>query len=351
MDRGEQDEGKEDAQQGQGEEAREDESVKTAGNSSSLSHAHAQAKEHTQQTGPDLVGSEEGGGEQQHGHGASGTVVARSKRGKKKEKKQKQQKEQEGGDVAGEKKCSGGDGGGAAQICSLEDLPGPAQAIITSMFPDGDTPDNRLRLSVLSRTTLGFHGSTLTTVFVRQGEDNERVEPLIALLRRQKKLERIEWMGQSSRSSTLVTLLASGCLRRVWSLKLLRLETETDTPLEEFQRLTLAMQEPGAMDALKVLRASGMNSHVVKALASGVAPSLRSLYLCYGVLIYDRNLEALAAMLEARQRAGRPGLEEFALGIPNHVMEGCSDAARRRLLCALLPSVTKMDFRPWGDAL
>ena len=42
------------------------------------------------------------------------------------------------GDRAGEKKCSGCGGGGAAHICTLEDLPGPAHAVIASMLPDGN---------------------------------------------------------------------------------------------------------------------------------------------------------------------------------------------------------------------
>jgi len=77
----------------------------------------------------------------------------------------------------------------------------------------------RLRLSVVSRTILGFHGDALTAVCVRQDDNDERVEPLVALLKRPTNLERLNSFGRAS-PSTLVALLESDCLRHVWNLLL-----------------------------------------------------------------------------------------------------------------------------------
>jgi hypothetical protein len=72
----------------------------------------------------------------------------------------------------------------------LELLPGPAQALIASMLPDGDFSGNRPRLSETSRSLLSFHGGTLTALRVPKREQYSHAS-LASLLGHQRNLERV----------------------------------------------------------------------------------------------------------------------------------------------------------------
>lgn len=107
--------------------------------------------------------------------------------------------------------------------------------------------------------------------------------------------------------TTLVRLLANGCFRNVKELHLPIVKSLG--PLNGSVSLTQAMQEVGALDVLEKLHMADFCGHVVEALASGVAPSLRKLYMDGMNGLTDDKLEALAAMVEARaQHAACSGL-------------------------------------------
>jgi hypothetical protein len=173
---------------------------------------------------------------------------------------------------------------------------------------------------------LGFHGGTLTAVCVRRDDNDERVEPLVALLKRQTKLERLNCFGRAS-PSTLVALPETGTISQPYT-------GHADT---------------GALDALKVPKMDRTYGYLVEALASGAAPSLRELRIDDGVFT-DEDLEALGAMLETLRQAGRPGLENFHI-LNEPGLDSCSTAARSRLLRVTLPSAIELDISQWNDVV
>lgn len=97
---------------------------------------------------------------------------------------------------------------------TLEGLPGPAHAVIATMLPDGDQVNNRLRLSLVSRSMLGFHGGTLTALRVRSIADQQAVT-LASFVQRQRSLERV-CVEDSSTFPVITTILAQGAFRRLW---------------------------------------------------------------------------------------------------------------------------------------
>lgn len=74
------------------------------------------------------------------------------------------------------------------RMLPLEDLPGPAHAIIASMIPDGYDPDSRLRMSEVSRSMLTFYGGTLNNMYVRRRDQYPQAE-LASFLGRQRGLD------------------------------------------------------------------------------------------------------------------------------------------------------------------
>ena len=59
-------------------------------------------------------------------------------------------------------------------LSTLDALPGPAHAIIATLLPDGDQVENRLCLSLVSRSMLVFHGGTLTVLRGARSQINKR---------------------------------------------------------------------------------------------------------------------------------------------------------------------------------
>ena len=207
----------------------------------------------------------------------------------------------------------------------VEDLPGPAHAIIASMLPDGDKSNNRLRLSEVSRYMINFYGGTLTTLHVRQ-RDQYPVAELASLLWRQRKLEQVT-VTDIEIPPKLTPSIKQGCFRHVRELIMeLHFNKDDAWALEEYNNeddasdldllgsLTTAMQVPGVLQALEVLcfhkkRLNvpfpfGIVEMLAGALASGAAPFLRNLYLGgdRGGMLTDDAVEALVAMFEARSQ-------------------------------------------------
>jgi hypothetical protein len=128
--------------------------------------------------------------------------------------------------------------------------------------------------------------------------------------------------------------------------------------LEHAHDLANAMQLHGTLDAFEVLRLHttttahwprGTIQQPAGALVSGAAPALRhrALHEISAANMTDEDMEALVAMVETR--ATLPACR------PLEILEPCSNlgrlpmATRRRLVRALLPSVTEMAF-PWDKA-
>lgn len=99
---------------------------------------------------------------------------------------------------------------------TLDALPGPAHAIVATMLPNGDQARNRLRLSLVSRSMLGFHGGTLTVLGVRSITD-QQAATLASLVQRQRSLERL-CFEDSETFPVVTTILTQGALRRVREL-------------------------------------------------------------------------------------------------------------------------------------
>lgn len=125
-------------------------------------------------------------------------------------------------------------------------------------------------------------------------------------------------------------------------------DVDGSAALEQVQGLAGALGAPGALPALEVLQLSptagwraGMLPLLAGALTSGTAPTLRVLDLVRGPQA-DWDLEALVGMLEARaQLPACRGLEQ--LKAPGLLDPSRSEALRKRLLRALLPSITEME--------
>ena len=121
--------------------------------------------------------------------------------------------------------------------------------------------------------------------------------------------------------------------------------------------MATAMQLHGTLDALEVLRfhtttahwPRGAIQHLAGALASGAAPTLRHLDLheISATNMTHEDMEALVAMVETRAT--------LSACRPLEILEPCFKLSRlprdtrRRLVRALLPSVTEMAF-PWDNA-
>jgi hypothetical protein len=181
-------------------------------------------------------------------------------------------------------------------------MPGPAHAIIAMLLPDGHQIKNRLCLSLVSRSMLGFHGGTLTVLRVRS-ITNQQAATLASLVQRQRSLERL-CVEDSGTFSLVTAILAQGAFRRVRELTLNMPPngTRIATGLTQVRRLADAMQAPGALEALEMLAfrkthwAPGTIQPLVHALATGAAPSLRSLDLGESGSYSNDDAEALAAM-------------------------------------------------------
>ncbi len=233
----------------------------------------------------------------------------------------------------------------AVRYSLLEALPDP-HAIIAALLPDGDKDQNRLRLSLASRTLYSLHGNTLTALRMRRGRRGSyRTEALAALVgRQQQRLKEVNVRRVAVPS--LARILAQGCLGHITKLTV-TMNSSGPTAMAHVERLAEALKAPGVLQALEHLAftrttrwQAGMVPLLASALRSGAAPSLRILDLG-GVNIYqNEDLGALATMVKTRgQHHDCRGLERIKGGFG-----GCLFSAIAPLLCALLPSVTTLHF-------
>lgn len=98
----------------------------------------------------------------------------------------------------------------------LENLPGPAHAVIASMLPDGRNQHKRLHLSEVSRPMLDFYGGTIKHLYVSK-HDQYPVADLASLLGRQRALEQI-MVEYVAVLPTLASSIEQGCLCHVREL-------------------------------------------------------------------------------------------------------------------------------------
>ncbi len=237
-------------------------------------------------------------------------------------------------------------------VPTLDSLPDPAQAIIAACLPDGDEAVTRLRLSLVCKAMKELHGGTLTALTVNWGP-NHRPANLTRLLKRQPGLKTLTVRHQGALPALIINL-AQGCLAQIEELtvELNLLEPATATHV---RTLVSALEVPGALQAVEKLRLhpttgwyAGMLPLLTRALASDAAPALRILDLKCAPS-RDEDLEALAAMLEAR--AQRPACRSLDMLAAEWLMAlRRPEAFRCRLLRAQLQTVRKLEQFTWDPA-
>ena len=232
---------------------------------------------------------------------------------------------------------------------TLETLPEVVHGLIGHMFPDGDKPDNRRQLAVLSKRMKELHGGTLTKLVT--GKATRRVDALVALVREQHRLEHVVVKTPNAIPALSVTLAVPGCLTHVRELSVaMDFGSSNAVPVTTFVDV---LRMPGVLQALEVLRFSnqmGMFPILADALASGACPFLRVLDLNCGYFL-EEEMEALVAMLEARaQNPACRRLELLDTEEDDFLDHGRSLAARTRLLRALLRTVTELNHFQWDAA-
>lgn len=217
---------------------------------------------------------------------------------------------------------------------------------------------DRQCLWLLSATLRDLYGDGLLGhlhVTDKDLDDHDRVEARYNLLRRQQTLEMVtaELSSHPNATPRLVPLLTQGCLHHVRGITLALERSHPHPPITipEVQALTDALQTTGALPCLEHLYISlpggwlpGIVALFAGALASGAAPSLRSLDIC--AHRKEEDMEALATMLEARaQLPACRGFEKFIKGLI-----WASTETRCRMLRVLLPSMTELYTRKWEDS-
>lgn len=189
---------------------------------------------------------------------------------------------------------------------TLEDQADLAQATIAALLPDGDEEENRLCLSRVSQTLLHHHGGTITCLTLRW-RPGHRYRALLHLIERQHHLHTLH-VRKAEAIPALIYVLLLGGLRHIPVLSLAFIIPDSTT-LGQVRSLTCAFHVPGTLQGLQTLRLlpthPGMIPPLARALASGAAPFLHSLELSDGPSIKNDDMEALAAMLEARTNLSR----------------------------------------------
>lgn len=229
--------------------------------------------------------------------------------------------------------------------------------------------DVRHGLAHTSRAMLNIHDRKLSALRVKRWDPSYRVEALASVVRRQQGLKRVDVEAPEA-IPALVHALAEGCLCHVQELFVAMDPKEALAPVE---LLAGAMQVPGALQALEILRLApaalsrkelwqikseevshpGMLPCLAEALASGASPGLRILDLKGFRSFQDKDLVALTTMLMTRARLHVPlcrGLEQILSDKLLSDDRSTSTSARARLLRALLPSVTELTLHTWNSS-
>ena len=235
---------------------------------------------------------------------------------------------------------------------TLETLPEPLHQRVATMLPNGGPADHHRRsLAVLSKRMLELHGGTLTA-FDIQWKAEYRVDALASLMQQQSCLEKVVVSNPDASIALSIVLPAPGCFTHVRELAV-AMDFDHPTTVVQVQGLAGALTVAGPLQALETLSflpifgwVPGMLLVLARALASGACPSLRVLDLGNHLNLYmDKDVEALAAMLEARAR--RPACHALDTIKAEYLVDESSRPARSRLIRALLPTVTELPQFTW----
>jgi len=237
-------------------------------------------------------------------------------------------------------------------------LPDIAHASIASSLPDGNkASDSRLRVSEVSRATLESYGDTVIRMNLRFVEDSGAAA-LVALLRRQEKLERVV-VDEQEAIPSLCLAIVQDCCRRLQEIKLGSWRADVNAVLTRHQSdlLAAAFEKDAALSALRILHvnytlAPDGVSKLTRALRRGTAPQRQDLHFPFlpDARCRDDKMTAVADMLEARARIpGCKRLERF--NVNRCWLSGGLLATRIRLLRVLLPSILDLpDMLTWNQA-
>ncbi len=236
-------------------------------------------------------------------------------------------------------------------LSKLESLPDIAHNLISTYLPDGDEYCNRLSLSMVSKTMLELYGGTLTEI-VLEWEPGHSAEALAGVVERQHALQKLSSHDPEVIPALVPLFSLDGCLNHLRELKVC-VDVEQCVVLAD--ALPLAGGALQGLEQLAIYSASewekGMLPRLADALASEIAPLIWVLDFGPGGRVEDEDLEALAAMLETRaQLPACRGLEQVQLfeDWMDNFDELFSDAARCRLMRAMLLTVTELDEFGWA---